>query len=129
MQFVTQPHEFIGTTVVNGSPQTKGAEPQIYRTVFNAAPLNKIKFDLSYLKDTQGFIGIQTVFINNSDNDGKFYLQCDETEQVLIVKAGMQAYIPVFSTTRPKFTAWHDGSDILKTNLFFSNYLIAQGDW
>lgn len=129
MQSVTQPHNFIGVPVVNGQPQAKGAAPQIYRTVFDGEPLKKIKYDLSYLKDTQGFVGIQTVFINNVDNDGKFYLQCDETEQVLIVKAGMQAYIPIFSTSRPKFTAWHDGSKNLKTNIFFSNYLIAQGDW
>jgi len=124
---VNQPHEFIIDSV-NHYPEINDDAKSI-KGFFEAAAGVRIKFDFTQLADTEGIKNIQTVFIDNSDNDGKLIFICESTNQKIIVKSGMQGYYPILCGNKPKFIVEHSGTGIKKIPLLFLNFIISQGTW
>lgn len=124
---VNQPESFVITTVNHGEPIDN--KPQAAKIYFDSEPNKKVNFDLSNLSDTQNFKLIQTVFIDNYDNDGDLIIEIPETSQRIICKAGKQGYFPILSYTRLKLSVYHKGTGKIALPIYLMNFIIAQGSW
>lgn len=105
------------------------SNPLSVRGYFDAEPNTKALIDLKYLEDTQGFKGVQCIFIDNSLNDGDVIIESSETGQRVVCKKNMQGYFPLLSPTRAVFTLTQTGTRKLEIPVFFLNFTIAQGTW
>ncbi|WWT38758.1 penton [Enterobacteria phage PRDpeacock] len=124
---VNNPNQMTVTPVYNGCDSGEG--PQSVRGYFEALPGETVRFDLTYLKDTQGFSGVQCVYIDNSENDGAAIIDVEETGQRITCPAGKQGYFPLLVPGRAKFVMRHNGSGKKSVPVFFLNFTIAQGVW
>jgi len=124
---VNNPNQMTVTPVYNGCDSGEG--PQSVRGYFDAVAGESVKYDLTYLADTQGFTGVQCIYIDNAENDGAFEIDVEETGQRIKCPAGKQGYFPLLVPGRAKFVARHFGSGKKSVPLFFLNFTIAQGVW
>ena len=122
-----QTNQYTVAVVSHGEPT--GNKPQSGRVYFDIDPNTKQSFDLSILADTQDFKEIQTVYIDNYDNDGDLILELPETQQRIICKAGLQGYFPLLTYTRLKVVVWHKGTKKVNVPIYFLNFIISQGAW
>lgn len=123
----SQPHEFTVNVLNHGEPT--GNKPQSAKIYFDAEPNQKINVDLSYLADTQDFKLIQTVFIDNYNNDGDLILEIPETGQRIVCKAKRQGYFPILAYNRLKLIIRHTGNKKLSVPIYLLNFIVSQGSW
>lgn len=123
----TQPNQFTLNVINHGEPT--GNKPQSAKIYFDADPNQKINFDLSHLSDTQDFKLIQTVFIDNYDNDGDLIIEIPETMQRIICKKGKQGYFPILAYNRLKLIVHHTGTNKINVPIYFLNFIVSQGSW
>lgn len=124
---ITQPHGTILNAVVHDTSNNELSQSLAFK--FKSLANVKHLIDLSYLSDTDGFSKIQTVFIDNYENNGDVIIEVLNTDQRIICKANKQGYFPILSDTRAKFKAYHTGTGEPEINLNFLNFIIAQGSW
>lgn len=125
--YVNQPHDFLVNKVNHTTDSTQ--ENASVKAPFDSEPLIKINYDFTQLFNNESIKNIQNVFIDNSLNDGKFYLLNEGTGQTIVCPAKEQGYFPILSLEKPKFKAWHDGTVKRNIPLFFLNFIISQGNW
>lgn len=122
-----QQHKFQVNTVNHNPYNVK--DPLSIRAYFKADTGKIELFDFYQLASTQNIGLLQTVFIDNSKNDGNFNLLCEATNQTIICRTGEQGYFPILTTKESKFKAWHNGTGIKDIPVQFLNYIISQGNW
>ncbi len=122
---INQPNNISVTPVQTG----EGCPALSVKVYFNAAPNIKQSFDLTYLADTQGFKGVQCVYIDNADNDGELKIHVDETDQIIKCPARRQGYFPILVPSRSRFYISHLGTAEKTIPIFFLNFTVAQGVW
>jgi len=77
---------------------------------------------------TQGQLAyIQTVYIDNSENDEPISIVSDLTDQVITCPAGCQGNFNVFMPNNPKFIVRTDGTLIV--TIFFCNFPLIPAVW
>lgn len=122
-----QPNQFTTSVVNHGEPS--GFVPRSAKIYFDSEPNNRVNFDLSLLADTQNFDKIQTVFIDNYDNDGDLILELPDTQQKIIAKKGTQGYYPLLCFERVKVSIKHTGTKKINVPIYFLNFIVSQGAW
>lgn len=123
----SQPNEFIVSVVSHGEPT--GNQPRSAKINFDSEPNLKKDFDLSLLSDTQDFNMIQTVFIDNADNDGEVIILIHDTQQKIVAKPKTQGYYPILAFKRLKFSVKHTGTKKVSVPIYMLNFIISQGAW
>lgn len=124
---VNQPNNLTLTPLFNGGGIH--TEPQTVRGYYRGTAAEPMRFDLTYLADTQNFTGVQCIYLDNSENDGAAIIEVEETNQRIKCPAGKQGYFPLLVPGRAKFTLRHDGTGTANIPVFFLNFTIAQGVW
>ena len=122
-----QPNQFTVNVVNHGEPTRN--QPQSARVYFDVGPNQRVNFDLTNLADTQDFIEIQTIYIDNSQCDGECIIEIPDTQQRIVAKANTQGYYPILSFHRLKFSAMHTGSKKVDIPIFLLNFIVSQGAW
>lgn len=111
---------------VNHNPNTVGNSQSLNQTYTGS---NKQLIDLTNLADTQGFNYIQTVFIDNYDNEFDFIVEVLSTGQKIVCKAGKQGYFPIIADSKARFNIYSKGAATKPVTINFLNFIISQGTW
>lgn len=87
------------------------------------------RYDYSYLSDTQGINKLQTIFIDNYENDKDLIFTNLNNGQKIVCKANKQGYFPLLATNKLKFSIYSETELNIKINFYLVNFIIAQGAW
>lgn len=94
--------------------------PSGYRVIFDFTAGADCAADLSYLSE-QGFIsGWQSMYVDNSNNAADVAFTFAGSDQLIIVKAGVQKYINILTSTPMSVNAHSTGN--VRVTVFFLNF-------
>jgi hypothetical protein len=90
-------------------------------------------FDLDFTKTIQDrdIDIIQSVWVDNADNPNKLIIQCDQTQQRLVIPAFAQQSLPIICPQDPRLNVSCDGNQVFagKVQLIFQNIPVPIASW
>lgn len=112
-------------SVLNGSTPCEGTKAYPFNLDFTANSAYLV--DLTQQYQQKQFTTLQTVWIDNKDNDNDLEIICGTTSQRIIAPGGTQGFYAMLQPSPPKFTVQTSGSLIV--NIALLNFYIPPVVW
>lgn len=99
--------------VINATIPTEG--PKAIPQTLDFTVANTVVVDFTLAMSQGRITAIQTLWMDNSENEQPVQITVEGTQQIITFPAGAQGTIPIIAANRPKFTCVSNGDVALQT--------------